>query len=119
MGSAKFEMRTSCQSFNRINDSSVLVSYQDEKTFELIRLDIGFTLIDQEIIFEESQEFNRIKSFSYDHSQNILMMLKRKKNKRKGSKSIKIVDLNDEKVLLNMRKVEHTELIGRLKCQEF
>jgi hypothetical protein len=119
MGSAKFVMFTSCQTFNRINDSSVLVSYQDEVKFELTRLDIEFTQFEQEIIYEESQEFDTIKSFSYDYSQNILMMLKRKNNKKKGSKSIKIVDLNDEKVLLNMRKVEHRELIGRLKCQEF
>ena len=46
-------METRCQSFNRINDESVLVSYQDEKIFQLIKLEIEFTRFESEIIFEE------------------------------------------------------------------
>ena len=66
------------------------------KVFQFFRLRIEFSNFVQELIYEEKQELDLIKTFGFDESQNTLILMKRPINKKKAIKTVKIIDLDED-----------------------
>ena len=111
--------------FDRKNDENIYfasrIKKKDDVTqFQFNQIKMHFNEFTIESQFIETEYFEKIASYGYDYAENTLVLLMKSTSRKKGTKRVKILDLDTEenKQILNM-KVKNKELIGRLKSQLF
>ena len=106
--------------FDRIDDEDIFLAVRGSKkevpVFKYMEITVEFSIYKIEPVFEEKMDTEEIKAFGFDQMQKVLILFKKKKFKKKQGKYVKIVDLleDENKVLYNAR-IQHPELVGRLK----
>ena len=112
--------QTAQTKFLVIDDNNFVVSQltnETNKNFKLFQFKMDFNTFEVEMLVQEKQVIERVKSFAYDPKNNIVLLLINTVD-RKDDYRIRIVDITNKQVLWNSG-VKNRELIGRIKSGLF